>query len=458
MDLEVFVTAELGDASYLVASDGEAAIVDPQRDAWRFLSVADRRGWRVRHVFETHVHNDYVSGAHEVRAATGATIVVPARGGYTFDHEPADEGTEIRVGELTLAARATPGHTPEHLAWEVAGAAADAPVAVFSGGSLLVGSSGRTDLLGQDQTAELTTAQYRTLRRLAELPEATQVLPTHGAGSFCSAGPVASSRTTTIGTERGANPAFSALTLAAFESAALGSLGRYPDYYAHMAPLNRAGVPVLGRLPATPQLAPDGVASAVASGARVIDARPRDAFAAAHIPGSLNIELSSPLAAYVGWLLPFDSPIVLVAQSDADLEEAALQLFRIGWSAIRGALAGGVDAWAEGGRELRAYPKLSIRTLQDEIAAGGRPHVLDVRQPVEWRDGIVPGSDTTFVADLAGRLASLDPGEELTVVCKSGQRSAIAASILDGAGIPVRLVAEGGVPNWTALEAAPTTR
>lgn len=458
MDLEVFVTPELGDASYLVASDGEAAIVDPQRDAWRFLAVADRRGWRVRHVLETHVHNDYLSGAHEVRSATGAVLVVPARGGYTFEHSPADEGTEVRIGDVTLVARATPGHTPEHLAWEVVGTDPARPEAVFSGGSLLVGSSGRTDLLGDSKTAELTPAQFRTLRRLAELPDATQVLPTHGAGSFCSAGPVASSRTTTIGAERGANPAFSAPSLAAFEAAALGSLGRYPDYYAHMAPLNRAGVPVVGRLPAIAQLSPDAFAGAAASGVRIIDSRSRDAFAAAHIQGSLNIELSSPLAGYVGWLLPFDSPIVLVAESDQDLEEAALQLFRIGWAAIRGALSGGVDAWAESGRELRAYPTLSIRTLRDEIAAGGRPHVLDVRQPVEWRDGIVPGSDTTFVADLPGRLASLNPSEELTVVCKSGQRSAIAASILDGAGIPVRLVAEGGVPNWLAREATPANR
>ena len=320
MDLEVFITEELGDASYLVASDGQAAIVDPQRDAWRFLAVAERRGWRVRHVIETHVHNDYVSGAHEVRAATGAGIVVPARGGYTFDHTPADEGTQVRIGDLTLVARATPGHTPEHLAWEVVGEAAGdgaalsaAPQAVFSGGSLLVGSSGRTDLLGDAKAAELTPAQYRSLLRLAELPDATQVLPTHGAGSFCSAGPVAASRTTTIGAERRANPAFCAPSLAAFESIALGSLGRYPDYYRAMAPLNRAGVPVLGRLPMPAPLDANELSAALAHGARIVDARERTAFAAAHLPGSLNIELSSPLAAYVGWLLPFDSPIALVA-------------------------------------------------------------------------------------------------------------------------------------------------
>ncbi|MCI0347120.1 MAG: MBL fold metallo-hydrolase, partial [Chloroflexi bacterium] len=303
-----------------------------------------------------------------------------------------------------------------------------------------------------------TPAQFRTLRRLAELPDATRILPTHGAGSFCSAGPVLGRRVTTIGAERFANPAFAAPSLADFETVALGSLGRFPDYYAQMAPLNRAGVPVVGRLPSLRPLSADEVADAVGAGARIIDARPRDAFAAAHIPGSLNIELTSPLAAYVGWLLAFDSPIVLVADSPADLEEAALQLFRIGWSAIRGALTGGVDAWAESGREVRAYSTLGIDELRDELRAGEQPRVLDVRQPVEWRDGLVPGSETIFVADLPEHLAALGPDDELTVVCKSGQRSAIAASILDGAGIPVRLVAAGGAPNWVAEEAGAGTR
>ena len=455
MDLEVFTTDGLGDATYLIASDGEAALVDPQRDAWRFLAVAERRGWRVSRVLETHVHNDYVSGAHEVRAATGATIVVPARGGYTFAHEPADEGDEVRLGDLRLVAMATPGHTPEHLAWAVAGVTEDAPLAVFSGGSLLVGSSGRTDLLGAERVDELTAAQHSTLRRLAALPDATTILPTHGAGSFCSAGPAADAPPpTTIGAERLANAAFTAPSLAAFEVAALGSLGRFPDYYAHIAPINRAGAPVLGRLPAPALLDAAAVEAAVAVGARIVDARDRKAFAAAHIAGSLNIELTSPFAAYVGWLLPYDSPVVLVSGSPIDLEEALVQLFRIGWSRVVGSLDGGIDAWQAAGRPVRSYPTTRLRDLEAEVVAGKQPRILDVRQPVEWREtGIVPGSSTIFVADLPKRLEPLRGTSAVTVVCKSGQRSAIAASILDGAGIPVRLVAEGGVPDWSVTPA-----
>ena len=451
MDLEVFITEGLGDASYLIASDGQAALVDPQRDAWRFLAVAEQRGWRVARVLETHVHNDYVSGAHEIRAATGAEIVAPARGGYTFDHRPADEGDEVRVGDMRVIARGTPGHTPEHLSWEVAGSVDGAPLAVFSGGSLLVGSAGRTDLLGAEHAADLTAAQFRTLQRLATLPDATRILPTHGAGSFCAAGPMSHERTTTIGAERRINAAFRAPSSTAFETSMLGSLGRFPDYYAHIAPINRAGPPVLGRLPMPAELHPDPVADAIAVGARVVDARDRKAFAAAHIPGSLNIELSSPLAAYVGWLLPFDSPVVLITDGAAELEDAAVQLFRIGWSRVVGSLAGGVDAWRDSGRPLRSYSTTRLRDLRAESVAGASPRILDVRQPIEWRDhGIIAGSRTIFVADLPKRLEGLRGSEEITVLCKSGQRAAIAASILDGAGIPVRLVTEGGAPDWSA--------
>ena len=194
MDLELFQTPGLGDSSYLLASDREAVLVDPQREAWRFVEAARQRGWRIRHVLETHVHNDYLSGALETRAATEAEIVAPARGGYEFEHRAVEDGDAVEIGGLRLTALATPGHTPEHLAWLVTdlatGRADPAPSAVFSGGSLLVGSVGRTDLLGPALTDALTRDQQRSLQRLAELPASTKVLPTHGAGSFCSAGPV----------------------------------------------------------------------------------------------------------------------------------------------------------------------------------------------------------------------------------------------------------------------------
>ena len=469
MDIELFTTPGLGDTSYLVASHGEAALVDPQRDAWRFVAFAEARGWRITHVLETHVHNDYLSGALETRAATGATIVAPERGAYAFAHLGADEGTEIQLGGLRLSAMATPGHTPEHLAWAIhdadsvrnAGSVGDAaPDGVFTGGSLLVGTAGRTDLLGPDRTAELTGMQAATLRRLAALPASVRVFPTHGAGSFCSAGPTASSTGSTIGAERDANPVLLALQDTDFANALLGGLGLYPTYYAQMAPLNRAGPRVLGASSRIPELDVETFALTAAGGACIVDGRPRTAFAAAHLPGALNVELDDSFAAYVGWLVPFDAPIVLVMPDPVaeSTDEATTQLLRIGYEHIAGVLAGGIDAWAAAGRLVRTYRTTTIEALYDDTRRGVPAALLDVRQPVEWRDdGVLPGSRTIFVADLHGRLGELPRDQELTVLCKAGSRAAIAASILDAADIPVRLVASGGATGWADRFAALAT-
>ncbi|HET7181693.1 MAG TPA: MBL fold metallo-hydrolase [Candidatus Limnocylindrales bacterium] len=459
MDLELFVTPGLGDASYLLASGGEAVLVDPQRDAWRFLDVAQRRGWRIRYVLETHVHNDYVSGAIETRTATGAEIAAPARGGYAFEHRAMDEGDAVEIGGLRLTAWATPGHTPEHLAWAVtdAGAGNDDPIGVFTGGSLLVGSAGRTDLLGPVLADALTRDQQRTLQRLATLPDATEVLPTHGAGSFCSAGPASSKRVSTVAAERFANPTFRAAAepFEAFRAQATGGLGRYPAYYAQMAPINRAGPRVLGRLILPPPLDPAAFDAAASAGATIVDARGRAAFAAGHIRGALNIELDGTFAGYVGWLLPFASKVLFVlpeGRPDA-LATATTELLRIGYEWVPGFLEGGMDAWATSGREVATYKTTTMREMHDDRASGegaedGRV-LLDVRQPIEWQqDGVVPGAERIFVADLPGRLGELPPGAPVTVFCKSGSRASIAASLLDAAGVDVRVVTEGGAARW----------
>ncbi|HYK95416.1 MAG TPA: rhodanese-like domain-containing protein [Candidatus Dormibacteraeota bacterium] len=465
MDLELFVTPGLGDASYLLASGREAVLVDPQRDAWRFVAAAEERGWRIRHVIETHVHNDYLSGALETHAATGAEIAAPARGGYAFEHRPMDEGDELELGALRLTAMATPGHTPEHLAWAVTqpgvavdASTPDAPLAVFTGGSLIVGSAGRTDLLGPALTLALTTDQQRSLQRLAELPDSTQILPTHGAGSFCSAGPSSPGRVTTIGAERFANPTFALADAGpdAFRAQALGNLGRFPAYYAHMAGINRRGPRILGRLIVPPALDPAAFEAAAAKGTAIVDARDRAAFAAGHLPGSINIELDQTFAGYVGWLVPFGAPVLLVLPDDRPdaAREATTELLRIGYDWISGFLDGGVAAWAESGRSLASYATTTMREAHDARAAGDQGGVLlDVRQPIEWQtDGVVPGAERIFVADLPARIAELaaelPAGEPVTVFCKSGSRAAIAASLLDRAGVDVRLVPVGGAGRW----------
>jgi len=455
MQLESFLTRGLGDTSYLLASGDQALIVDPQRDIGLVLAATRARAVHVTRIVETHVHNDYVSGALELRAATGATIAGPARAGYAFPFEPLAEGGELSVGTLRIAAAETPGHTPEHLSYLVYEEGSDEPTAVFTGGSLIVGSAGRTDLLGPDATLELTRAQRHSLIRLSALPDQTLVLPTHGAGSFCSSSPPSEERTSTIGHERASNPALADgdIDEATFVRRRLSGLLAYPSYYAHIAPINRAGPRVHGNVPVPPALSAAQLAAAAIAGAWVVDGRPPRAFAAGHLPGSISIELDDSFASYVGWIVPFGAPIVLVLPGDRPEREAVLeaatQLFRIGYEAVDGYLRGGVDAWVAVGRPLRSYPVATVDELATAVREG-RARVLDVRQRTEWEAGHIEGSTHLFVGDIDARIAKIPHDEEVWTVCASGHRAAMAASLLDRAEIPVRLVTPGGVPDVLA--------
>ncbi len=453
LDVATLEIRSLGNATHVIAAaDGDAVVVDPPRDAWHVAALAAERGWRLTHVLETHVHNDYLSGALELRASHGVEILAPARGGYGFAHRPMDDGDAVEVGGLRLRARATPGHTPEHLAWDVRGADdpdSAPPLAVATGGSLLAGTAGRTDLLGPGRTDELTRAQFATLRALAALPPSVTLLPTHGAGSFCGAGEALGSRVTTIGRERDGNPWLRPLSEADFVRTMIDGFGPYPTYYAETAPRNRQGPPVLGGPPSVPRLGVDAVQAALAAGVPLVDARPRRAFAAGHVPGSLNIELGDSFASYVGWHLPVDGPLVLIVPEPADeaAREASDQLLRIGIDRVVGALDGGVEAWASAGHELGAYETIRARELAERDPED-RGLVLDVRDPEEIEDEPArPGVVRIPHDELAARLDELPPGALVTVACKSGTRASIAASGLDAHGRAVRLVASGGVPD-----------
>ena len=444
MELDVLVTEGLGDSSYVLSWGDEAAVIDPQRDVERFVDAASARGATIRHVVETHVHNDYLSGALELRAASGAEIWGPAKAGYAFGYRAVEDGTEIALGDTTLLGVATPGHTPEHLAYVLRDGAQ--PIALFSGGSLMVGGAGRTDLVGPERTDELTRLQFRSMRRLADLADAVRVLPTHGAGSFCAVGSPGEQRTSTIAEERAGNPAFTEADEEAFVRRQLSGLMAFPDYYAEMAPINLAGPPVLGSPPRPRAMTADEVADALAAGARLVDARDGAAFAERHVAGSLNVPLEPSFASYVGWLVPFATPLVLSVPDDEALDEASVQLRRIGWDAVLGHLGGGSDAWAASGRATSSFPTVRAEQLVDEIGAGGAGEILDVRQGTEWDAGHLEGSTHVFVGDLPQRLDRFDRSERQTVICASGYRSSMAASLLDGAGVAVRLVARSGVP------------
>lgn len=449
MDLDLIVTPGLGDNSYVLSVDGEAAVIDPQRDVVRSIDAAASRGARIRYVLETHVHNDYVSGAAELRASTGAEIVGPADAGYVFAYRPMREADEIALAGVRLVAMASPGHTPEHTSYLVF-ADGDEPVAVFSGGSLIVGGAGRTDLLGPDHVDELVRAQFATMRRFAELPDGVAVLPTHGAGSFCAAPPPTDERTSSLETERVSNRALATTDEATFAEEQLRDLPDHPAYYAWMAPLNREGPPIVGSITIPPPVTPDALARARSAGAWTVDARAADRFAARHISGSLNIPLEATFATYVGWLVPRHARLLLVVDDVDALREATTQLLRIGYDRVEGHLVG-LDAWTAAGLPVASYATVSVDELAREIRAGSEPDLVDVRQRHEWREGHVDGSRHLFVPDVPAALGSFPRVRVTTVVCASGFRSAMAASLLDREGVPVRLVARSGVPRLLEL-------
>jgi glyoxylase-like metal-dependent hydrolase (beta-lactamase superfamily II)/rhodanese-related sulfurtransferase len=453
-EIQVFPTTALGDTTYLLVAGRDAALIDPQRDAWRFLAAAESRGLTVRYVLETHVHNDYLSGALEVQAATGAQVVAPARGAYRFPHRGMAEGDEIELGDVVLQAMETPGHTREHLAYIVS--ESGRPAAVFTGGSLLLGSAGRTDLVGEGSTEQLTRAQFHSLCRLADLPDETRVLPTHGAGSFCAATAPSQQPPSTIGQQRCDNPAMLAPDEDSFVRQQLRGLLLYPSYYQHMAPANRVGPTVLGGLPDLRALPAADVDRLTQSGAWIVDTRDRWSFASAHVRGSINVELDDMFASFVGWVVPFGAPIVLIVAEPADVsgQEALTQLLRIGYERVEGYLAGGIRAWLSAGRAAMSYPAADVNDLRRASATEAHPLILDVCQPSEWAQGVIPGSVQLFLGDLPGRVDELPTDREIWTICRSGHRAAIAASLLDRAGRQVRLVAQEGVERWRALSPA----
>lgn len=371
----------------------------------------------------------------------------PARAPYAFDHLPLAENDEIVVGDVTVRAMETPGHTAEHTSYLVFDDTRMAPTAVFTGGSLLVGSAGRTDLSGDDRTEELARAQFRSLRRLSLLPDATRVLPTHGAGSSCAAGPVSGDRTTTVGVERRTNPSLTIQDEEGFVSRRLSGLPPYPAYYRYMAPINRSGPQVLGGPPTLRPLTPSVVEGLVGGGAQVIDGRDRTTFAAGHLPGSLCDELDDRFASLVGEVVPFGARLVLVLPEPEGeaAGEAFVQLLRIGYENIAGYLAGGVDAWQAAGRPLRSFRTADVAELAGHIA---ERRVLDVRP--ERPEGGIPGTFAVPLAELPRRLGELPRDREIWTVCESGRRATIAASLLDRVSIPVTAVVSGGVGDLMA--------
>ena len=447
MQIDVIETTSLGDRSYLVHIRGTAVVIDPQRDIDRILKLAADRDVRIALVLETHLHNDYVSGGLELAATTGADYVVPAGDNVAYERIPAADGSVLAAGPMRLRVMHTPGHTYHHVSYVLADA--DATVqAVFTGGSMLYGATGRTDLVGPEHTDELTHAQYHSVRRLAaELPAGTPVFPTHGFGSFCSATPT-SGDSSTVGEQARVNPALTQ-DEQDFVDQLVAGLDAYPAYYAHMGPINAAG-PNPVDLSRPRVVDPAELGRRLIVGEWVVDLRTRTAFAAGHLPGALNFELSDNFITYLGWLYDWGTPLTLIAETPEQVADARRQMIRIGIDRINGAAIGPVEQLTNG-KPLRSYPVSDFAGLAAAMASakqsGEDLAVLDARRDDERADGGVRDSMHIPLHLLRTRIKGL-PDSEVWVYCGSGYRAAVAASLLARAGLrPVLVDGQYGDPD-----------
>jgi hydroxyacylglutathione hydrolase len=432
----------LGNSAYLVdLGDGRALAVDPSRDLRTLRETCARKGLTVAYVAETHLHADFVSGSVQLAADEGARVLASAEGHREFPHHALHEGDEIDLGGLKLRALATPGHTREHLSYLLLDGSQ--AVAVFTGGSLIVGAAARTDLAGAENTEELARAQYRSLHRLVdELPDDTVVLPTHGAGSFCSA-PPGSARTTTVGAERASNALLAAPDEDAFVRQLLGGLGTYPAYFDRLGELNRRGPAALEGTPALRALSPAEVLALLDRGAQVVDVRPVRDFAAAHVPSSLSIELRDAFATWLGWLADPDRPLVVVREQDQDADEILWQALKVGFDDVAGELAGGLAAWQGAGQAIGSVPVI-------DAADADPARVLDIRQRSEFAAGHIPGASNVELA----AVVTQPPVGPVQTLCGHGERAATAASLLAAAGRTDVTIVTGGPDDWARVTGA----
>ncbi len=430
----VIDTPELGDRSYVVHDGTVAVVIDPQRDLDRVEQVVAELGLRVEIVAETHLHNDYVTGGLELARRTGAAYLVNAADEVAFARDAVTSGDERRAGSLRIRVVATPGHTDTHLSYIVD----SGKEVVFTGGSLLHGGVGRTDLIDPARTDELTRAQYHSARRLAGLlNDDVAIFPTHGFGSFCSSGSAAGGSTSTIGAERERNDALVEPDEDRFVARLVAGLTAYPAYYAHMGSRNRRGPGPADLSPPEPVDAGE-LRARIKAGEWVVDLRDRTAYAAEHVDGTVGLALGTQFSTYLGWLIPWGTPLTLIGQEPGQVAEAQRQLVRIGIDRPAGAALGRPDELATPD-ELRSYPTATFSVLREARERGESPVILDVRRDDERASGGIPGSAHIPLNALLDRLADV-PAGRLWVHCAGGFRASVAASLLARTGHDVVLV------------------
>jgi hydroxyacylglutathione hydrolase len=452
MYFQQFFLTCLAHASYMIGSEGVAVVVDPQRDVDVYLEEARQQGLQIKHIIETHLHADFVSGHRELAAGTGATIYFGAKAGAQFPHVPVRDGDTLEFGNVRLTFMETPGHTPESVCVLVTDLERSAePVAVLTGDTLFIGSVGRPDLGGLQTPEELAGLLYDSLHtKLLTLPDSVEVYPAHGAGSLCGRA-MRPERSSTIGMERNTNYALRTRSRDEFVRLMTAELPDRPEYFARDVELNRGGAPSLAELPDLPALEPDVVLAKQQAGAIVLDTRDETDFGAAHVPGALQIGLDGQYASWAGTLIGLDSDIILLAENEDRLQESRLRLTRVGIERVVGYVKDGMAGWTRAAGAVERVPQVGVLELA-ELLKEEPIQLVDVRRQPEWEAGSIRGAIHKPLATLQDSLSGLDKARTTAVTCKGGYRSSIATSILQRAGFRDVLNVTGGFDAWLACE------
>ncbi len=451
MTFEQFYLGCLSHASYLIGSEGMAAVVDPQRDVDIYLDAARQHGCQIAYIIETHLHADFVSGHRELAGRTGATICLGEGSGATFAHRAVRDGDEIQFGRVRLRFVATPGHTLESISLLVTDLEQGAdPVAVLTGDTLFIGDAGRPDLSDTHTPRELAGMLYDSLhRKLLALPDTVCVYPAHGAGSMCGRN-ISPERSSTIGRERLSNYALQPMPRERFIELMTSDLPQRPEYFRREVECNRRGASALDALPPVPALTPEEVFRRQQEGVTILDARPVTPYCSGHLPGSINIGLGGQFAAWAGTLLGLDRDLIMVVEDRKAAEEARMRLARVGIERVAGVLNGSIADWARAGLPLSWTDQISVQELHTEMAADGGLCVVDVRFRSEWDQGRIPGAVLRPLGQLREQLDTLDRGRLTAVHCKGGYRSTIACSLLEAHGFEQLMNVLGGYDAWAA--------
>ena len=451
MYFKQFYLGCLAHASYLIGSDGEAAVVDPQRDVDQYINEAAAQGLKIKYVIETHLHADFVSGHQELAARTGAEIVFGEQANAGFPHRAARDGDELKLGGMQLRIIETPGHTPESICILVRDAS-DQPQKLLTGDTLFIGDVGRPDLAGGKGYTPQTMAamMYDSLhQKLLPLGDSVEVYPAHGAGSMCGKN-LSTETSSTIGAQRQFNYALKPMSKEDFVSMMTTDLPEAPVYFSKDAEINRTGAAPLETLPGPAPLSPTEVSKLAEQGHVILDVRPAGDFGAGHVPGSLNIGLGGQFASWAGTLIPLVAPVVLVAESESAVAEAVTRLSRVGIDNVKGFLDGGILAWDQAGFDVAAVPQITVAELNDLLQSESDLQVLDVRRPPEYDSGHVPHAVAAPLSSLKDKAPALafDRSKPTAVICAGGYRSSAATSILQPLGFTNLLNVTGGTSAW----------